>query len=180
MVNIGFLQLSSTTLIAGASIGSAVFGALLGSFGTYLVKRRTQAKAEQQQADRLRHALRSELISMQPMLRDLDYQTDPHELDTDHPEYFLSNDVYRGSIQEIGLLTESETIAVVEFYSQAGKVQAVGNNSPENIFIEVGERRLYERFLGAIGEIEENLEDIEPAHEAFDPPIPVIEDPDPI
>ena len=144
-----------------------LFAAIIGVGGNYwlYIKKRSHRR------DTLRLALLSELTSMQPTIRDLDYQSSSAEMDTGHPEYFLSNNVYDGNSGNLGVLTEEEVIAIVDFYTQAAKVQAVGKRDPKNIFIEASDRQLYELLYNAINEVEKHVELEDSSVESIDEPI---------
>lgn len=132
-------------LLIAAIIGVA------GSYYIYYIKMEHQRKT-------LRIALLSEILSMEEMVRELAFQSDLNEMETVQPEIFLTNNIYDGNADKIGLLTEDEVKAIVEFYSNASKVQAAGNRQDGTIFIEAAERNLHSKLVRAIQELSSQMD----------------------
>jgi hypothetical protein len=139
--------------------------AVIGVGGNFWLWRRKR----KHRRETLRVALLSEIVSMQPAIKRLDHQ-DPSEEIT--PEFFLSNNVYDGNAAEIGSLTEEEVASLVEFYTQASKLQAVAKREPGRVFVEASNRQVYSKLISAVKAIESNLNsEIRIGSTEFEPPL---------
>lgn len=148
-----------------------LLAAVIGVAGNYRLYQNRQSHRR----DTMRVALLSEIISMQPAVRDLDHQTTLNEMNTHFPEFFLSNNVYDSIGSELGLLTEEEVSVVVDFYTKASKVQAVGKREPGNVFVEASDRELFGSLLTAAKEIEKHVDSSKIDTGAMDDPLATAE-----
>lgn len=95
-------------------IGSALLGAVFGSIGTYILQRKKENREQENQAQRLRKGLLSDLKSM-GFFRDWREYYDPGRV----PSHEIASTIYFESIaSEIGYLSEPESECVTEFYSK--------------------------------------------------------------
>ncbi|MFC7202342.1 hypothetical protein ACFQJC_02360 [Haloferax namakaokahaiae] len=113
---------------------AAVVG-VVGNYGLYLRKRNNRAKT-------LRRSLYSEITSMRPVVQAMHREKDAISMDPLDPRSFLIDSVYQASSDELGLLTESEVSAVVDFYSTAISIQRIIGDNFHTAYDQVDRRDL--------------------------------------
>ena len=117
----------NTTAEAGRSIlaqpnvllaGATLLGALVGVVGSYIARHIIEKQNRNREKRQIRLALRSEMNSMSTLKNWRDYFSAG-----DAPVQEIEADtVYRSLVKEVGLLTEDELTASVEFYSKLSEV----------------------------------------------------------
>lgn len=162
---------SLTSALSNPAVGNffLLLAAIIGVSGSYWL----QEHQRRIRKSRLRRALIAEIESMQPAIKSLDhlYLEDYQQYNSwEHPELFLSNNVYDSNTQNIGDLTNEEVTAVVEFYSAASKAQGAANRNAVNAFTEVSNRRVYAKLLNALAELSSNVDGFRPNIDDFDEP----------
>ncbi|SEP25185.1 hypothetical protein SAMN04487948_1275 [Halogranum amylolyticum] len=106
-------------VVVSQTLLAAGLGGIVGAFGTYAVRLLRHRQRERTQQARLRRALIAEMATMTGLTRDRD-KISPKELPTSH---IVSTVVFENNSDKIGLLTESETEALIQFYSYAHLVR---------------------------------------------------------
>jgi len=108
-----------TEISALSTLGGAILGALLGSYGTYLARERSRKKQERERIENLRRSLVAELGSMDELAtqKASNYATQIPAHST------ISAEVYKSNSSEISLLTPKEAETVIRFYSGAIKLE---------------------------------------------------------
>lgn len=104
----------------------------------------------------LRQSLHAEIKSMEPVLRGMKEQNDIVTMDPIDPRSFLVDSVYRSSSGDLGLLTEEEVSALVEFYSTAISIQRVVGDDYHVAYEQVDRRNLVQKARNATKSLEDN------------------------
>lgn len=101
------------------TLAGAVVGALVGSLGTYILQGQRRIRQQQNEIDNLRNSLLAELSNMDDLLPS-DYDG---KIDTVPIGMSIPSNIYLSNTQNLSILTQHETNAVIRFYSGALKLQ---------------------------------------------------------
>lgn len=128
--------------------------AIIGVVGSFLLDRYRRSKRR----THLRQALLAEMRNMVPILGPIHAQQDVVTQYPIDPSQFLVNSVYRSTAEDLGLLSDDEVEAVVDFYSTAQSIQETVGDRNEILYDQVAERELYEKLREAVWTVEEFTE----------------------
>ncbi|MFD1588727.1 hypothetical protein ACFR9U_17245 [Halorientalis brevis] len=110
------MQITISTEVA--TLSSGIIGGIIGSLGNYLVQRRKETRQEHSEMVSLRSSLISEIETMNHVE---DFELGPRNLPK---KGSFSKDVYENSSHKLGLLTDEEASAVIQFYGSVEKLQS--------------------------------------------------------
>ncbi|WP_410765649.1 hypothetical protein [Haloferax sp. DFSO60] len=125
----------------------AAFVGVAGNYWLYLRK-------QDRRRVNLRQALYAEMSSMKPVVRAIDKEHDVITMDPIDPRSFVVDYIYRSSSDELGLLSEEEVAAIVDFYSTAISIQDLVGDEYHVVYEQVSRRDLAKKLDSALVELE--------------------------
>lgn len=129
----------------------AAFVGVGGNYWIYLKKRKKKR-------EKLRQSLIAEISCMRDVVHSMKRQSDVVTMDPLDPRSFLVDSVYQASSDDLGLLTDEEVRAVVEFYTTAISIQRVIGDDFHTAYDQVDRRDLLEKLDTATLELEMKLD----------------------
>ncbi len=142
-----FELLNSTALGNIALLIAAVVG-VAGNWWIYKRKRKLRTKT-------LRQSLYAEIHSMRYPILQIHEQHDVVTMDPFDPQSFLIDSVYQASSDELGLLSDEEVSAVVDFYSTAISIQRIIGDDFQTPYEQVARRNLLQKLDKAMEELKD-------------------------
>ena len=139
--------------------GAVLIAAFVGSVVTLFGNAIRQQRKQKREAESLRWALRTEIKSMYGRLYALsEFRPKPEEVE----DVFLTS-VYEANVDRIGLLSNEEMVALIEFYGELINAQrSIQRRNRrrrrfDQQYVEVDERNLHSKALAALRELEDEL-----------------------